>query len=160
LTRACASRLIVAAAMNKFYLGAVISLAFCRLGLATENDSLPPPNSDKVYTFQQIEQQKFDLNDKIVRIEIASLLGNGKDHLPNGAFRYIAEDTSKSAMPFGQVAFPPEGLRKGALPDDLKKSPATFYFRVHLFPDRNAAALCIAVGRQVSVANGKATYSW
>jgi hypothetical protein len=63
-------------------------------------------------------------------------------------------------MPFGQVAFPSEGLRNGALPDDLKKSPAAFYFRVRLFPDPNAAALCIAVGRQVSVANGKAIYSW
>jgi len=51
-------------------------------------------------------------------------------------------------------------LRNGALPDDLKKSPTAFYFRVHLFPDPNAAALCIAVGRQVSAANGKAIYSW
>jgi hypothetical protein len=63
-------------------------------------------------------------------------------------------------MPFGQVAFPPEGLRNGALPDDLKKSPTAFYFRVHLPPGSNAAALCVAVGRQVSVANGKAIYSW
>ena len=50
--------------------------------------------------------------------------------------------------------------RNGALPDDLKKSPTAFYFRVHLSPGPKAAALCIAVGRQVSVANGKAIYSW
>jgi len=145
--------------MKRIYLGALVSFTFCQFGLAAGNDSLPPPVSDRIYTFQQIEQQ-FDLNGKIVRIEIGSLLGDGKSHLPNGALRYIAEDTSKGAMPFGQVAFPPEGLRNGALPDDLKKSPAAFYFRVHLFPDPNAAALCIAVGRQVSVANGKAIYSW
>jgi hypothetical protein len=132
----------------------------CVISAASKSDSLPPPVSDKIYTFQQIEQQKLDLNGKIVRIEISSLLGDGKNHLPNGALRYIAEDTSKGAMPFGQVAFPSEGLRNGALPDDLKKSPAAFYFRVHLFPDPNAAALCIAVGKQVSVANGKAIYSW
>jgi hypothetical protein len=146
--------------MKKIYLGALLSLAICQFGSAARSDSLPPPNSDKIYTFQQIEQEKFDLRDKIVHIEVGSLLGDGKSHLPNGALRYIAEDTSKGAMPFGQVAFPPEGLRNGALPDDLKKSPATFYFRVHLFSDSNAAALCIAVGRQISVANGKATYSW
>jgi hypothetical protein len=119
--------------MKRIYLGALVSFAFCQFGLAAGNDSLPPPVSDKIHTFQQIEQQKFDLNGKIVRIEIGSLLGDGKS---------------------------PEGLRNGALPDDLKKSPAAFYFRVHLFPDPNAAALCIAVGRQVSVANGKAIYSW
>jgi len=146
--------------VKRIYLGALVSFAFCQFGLAAGNDSLPPPVSDKIYTFQQIEQQKLDLNDKIVRIEIGSLLGGGKSHLPYGALRCIAEDTSKSAMPFGQVAFPPKGLRNGALPDDLKKSPAAFYFRVHLFPDPNAAAVCIAVGRQVSVANGKAIYSW
>jgi len=146
--------------MKRIYLRALVSFAFCQFGLAAGNDSLPPPVSDKIYTFQQIEQQKLDLNGKIVRIEIGSLLGDGKSHLPNGALRYIAEDTSKGAMPFGQVAFPSEGLRNGALPDDLKKSPAAFYFRVHLFPDPNAAALCIALGRRVSVANGKAIYSW
>jgi hypothetical protein len=147
--------------MKTFALSALaIFVMTCVMSAASKSDSLPPPLSDKIYTFQQIEQQKLDLNDKIVRIEIDSLLGDGKSHLPNGALRYIAEDTSKGAMPFGQVAFPPEGLRNGALPDDLKKRPAAFYFRVHLFPDPNAAALCIAVGRQVSVADGKAIYSW
>jgi len=51
---------------------------------------MPPPVSDKIYTFQQIEQQKFDLSGKIVRIEIGSLLGDGKSHLPDGSLRYIA----------------------------------------------------------------------
>jgi hypothetical protein len=138
--------------MKRNYLGALVSFAVCQFGLAAGNDSLPPPASDKIYTFQQIEQQKFDLSGKIVRIEIGSLLGDGKTHLPDGSLRYIAEDISKGTMPFGQVAFPPQGLRNGALPDDLKKSPTAFYFRVHLSPGPNAAALCIAVGRQVSVA--------
>ena len=146
--------------MKRIYLGALVGFAVCQFGLAAGNDSLPPPVSDKIYTFQQIEQQKFDLSGKIVRIEIGSLLGDGKSHLPDGSLRYIAKDTSKGTMPFGQVAFPPQGLRNGALPDDLKKSPTAFYFRVHLSPGPNAAALCIAVGRQVSVANGKAIYSW
>jgi len=52
------------------------------------------------------------------------------------------------------VAFPPQGLRNGALPDDLKKVRPHLFSRP-LVPGPNAAALCIAVGRQVSVANGK-----
>src|SRR5205823_14040129 len=126
--------------MKRIYLRALVSFAFCQFGLAAGNDSLPPPVSDKIYTFQQIEQQKLDLNDKIVRIEIGSLIGDGKSHLPNGALRYIAEDTSKSAMPFGQVGFSPKGLRHGALPDALKRRPSAFYFTVHLVSEPNAAA--------------------
>jgi hypothetical protein len=101
--------------MKRIYLGALVSFAICQFGLAAGNDSLPPPVSDKIYTFQQIEQQKFDLSGKIVRIEIDSLLGDGKSHLPDGSLRYVAKDTSKGTMPFGQVAFPPQGLRNGAL---------------------------------------------
>src|SRR5207237_4663008 len=119
--------------MKRIYLRALVSFAFCQFGLAAGNDSLPPPVSDRIYTFQQIEQQKFDLNGKIVRIEIGSLLGDGKSHLPNGALRYIAEDTSKGAMPFGQVALPPNRFRNGALPDDRKKSQRAFYSLFHLF---------------------------
>ena len=82
--------------MKRIYLGALVSFAVCQFGLAAGNDSLPPPVSDKIYTFQQIEQQKLDLNGKIVRIEIGSLLGDGKSHLPDGSLRYIAEDTSRA----------------------------------------------------------------
>jgi hypothetical protein len=35
--------------------------------------SLPPPVSDKIYTFEQIEKQKAELKDKVVRIEIMKL---------------------------------------------------------------------------------------
>jgi hypothetical protein len=72
--------------------------------LAARNDSLPPPVSDKIYTFQQIEQQKFDLNGKIVRIEIGSLFGDGKSHLPNGAL-YVQ----------GRNAFWPGGVSIGRI---------------------------------------------
>jgi hypothetical protein len=95
-----------------------------------------------------------------VRIEIGSLLGDGKSHFPDGSLRYIARDTSKGAMPFGQWRFHRKDCATAHCPDDLKKSRTAFYFRVHLSRSPNAAALCIAVGRQVSVANGKAIYSW
>jgi hypothetical protein len=41
-----------------------------------------------------------------------------------------------------------------------RKGPFTIYARVHVFPEKEAAALCVAVGTHVAVENGKATYSW
>ena len=41
-----------------------------------------------------------------------------------------------------------------------RKGPFTIYARVHVFPEKEAAAICVAVGTHVTVENGKATYSW
>jgi hypothetical protein len=117
--------------------------------------SLPPPVSDKIYTFQQIEKQKARLKDKVIRIEIASLVAGPGDDLGDGTQRYIVEDTSKGVAPFGQVAFSREALEKMG-----RKGPFTIYARVHVFPEKEAAAICVAVGTHVAVENGKATYSW
>jgi hypothetical protein len=117
--------------------------------------SLPPPISDKIYTFQQIEKQKAQLKDKVIRIEIESLVAGPGDPLADGTQRYIVEDTSKGAAPFGQVAYPQEALEKMR-----RKGPFTVYARVHVFPEKKAAALCVALGTHVAVQNGKATYSW
>ena len=124
--------------------------------LANEQSaSLPPPISDKIYTFQQIEKQKAQLKDKVVKIEIASLVAGPGDVLDDGTQRYIVEDTSKGVAPFGQVAFSREALEKMG-----RKGPFTIYARIHVFPEKEAAAICVAVGTHVAVENGKATYSW
>ena len=120
-----------------------------------ESASLPPPISDKIYTFQQIEKQKAQLKDKVIRIEIASLVAGPGDDLADGTQRYIVEDTSKNVAPFGQMAFSREAVEKMG-----RKGPFTIYARVHVFPEKEAAALCVAVGTRVAVENGKATYSW
>jgi hypothetical protein len=123
--------------------------------------SLPPPASDKIYTFQDIEKQKTQLKDKIVRLEILKLLGEPSDLLGDGTFRFIAKDTSKSATPYGQVAFPREGLEKMGLANDPHRDgPFVVYARVRVFPKKKAAAVCVPVGTEVTVENGKATYSW
>jgi hypothetical protein len=123
--------------------------------------SLPPPISDKIYTFQEIAQQKAELKDKVVKIEIIYLLGEPSDLLGDGTQRYIVKDTSKGATPYGQVAFPREGLEKmGLAKDPHREGPFTVYARVHVFPEKKAAAICVAVGTHVAVENGKATYSW
>jgi hypothetical protein len=124
--------------------------------LANEQSaSLPPPISDKIYTFQQIEKQKAQLKDKVVKIEIASLVAGPGDVLDDGTQRYIVEDTSKGVAPFGQVAFSREALEKMG-----RKAPFTIYARIHVFADKKAAAICVAVGTHVARENGKATYSW
>ena len=124
--------------------------------LANEKSaSLPPPISDKIYTFQQIEKQKAQLKNKVVKIEIASLVAGPGDDLGDGTQRYIVEDTSKGVAPFGQMAFSREAVEKIG-----RKGPFTIYARVHVFPEKEAAALCVAVGTHVAVENGKATYSW
>ena len=123
--------------------------------------SLPPPVSDQIYTFEQIEKQKVELKDKVVRIEILYLLGEPSDLLGNGTQRYIVKDTSKGATPYGQVAFSSEGLEKmGLAKDPHREGPFLVYARVHVFPAKKAAAICVAVGTNVAVENGKATYSW
>ena len=134
--------------------------------LATEptkekSASIPPPVSDKIYTFEQIEKQKAELKDKVVRIEIMKLVAGPSDLLDDGAQRYIVEDTSKGATPYGQVAFPRKGLEKMGLANDPRREgPFTVYARVHVFPEKNAAAICVVAGTHVAVEKGKATYSW
>ena len=49
-----------------------------------ESAPLPPPVSDKIYTFQQIEKQKAQLKDKVIRIEIESLVAGPGDTLADG----------------------------------------------------------------------------
>jgi hypothetical protein len=149
--------------MKTFYLSALSGVAFCSVVFAAENESrntVPPPVNDKVYTFKQIEAEKLQLKGKIVRLEIASLLGTGSEPQADGTIRYMAKDTSKSATPYGQVAFPAEGLRKTGLADNPKKGPLTLYVRIHLFDDKSAAAIAIAVGTRLSTTDGKATYGW
>ena len=126
-----------------------------------KSPSLPPPVSDKIYTFEQIEKQKAELKDKVVRIEIMKLVAGPGDRRDKGTQRYIVKDTSNGATPYGQIDFPREGLEKiGLVNDPHREGPFTVYARVHVFAEKNAAAVCIAVGTQVAVENGKATYSW
>lgn len=140
----------------KSILAISILVAAASSSLANEKSaSVPPPINDKIYTFQQIEKQKAQLKDKVVRIEIASLVAGPGDDLGDGTQRYIVEDTSKGVAPFGQVAFSRDALEKMG-----RKGPFTIYARIHVFPEKEAVALCVAVGTHVAVENGKATYSW
>jgi hypothetical protein len=133
----------------------------CVTSAGSKSDSLPPPVSDKVYTFAEIQKEKAALKNKIVRIEILHLLGEPSDLLGNGTLRFICKDTSTGATPYGQVAFTREGLEKmDLLQDPHREGPFIVYARVHVFAQKDAAAICIAVGTHVAAENGKATYSW
>ncbi|HVF71100.1 MAG TPA: hypothetical protein VM940_05780 [Chthoniobacterales bacterium] len=148
--------------MKALFISVLVSGAFCSLLFAAEKEArkpLPAPVSEKTYTFQQIEEQKVELKNKVVRVELARLLGEGVPK-GDGLIHYIAKDTSKSATPYGQIAFAKEDLEKSGLAGSTK-GPVTVYVRVHVFEEqKSAAALCIAVGTRVALAEGKAVYSW
>ena len=63
-----------------------------------------------------------------MKIEILKLLGEPSDLMGNGTLRFIAKDTSNGAAPYGQVAFPREGLEKVG-----REGPFTVYARIHVF---------------------------
>jgi hypothetical protein len=143
--------------MKTFAFVALICIAYTCSGLSAEPG---PPVSDKIYTFADIEKEKSALKDKVVRVQILKLLGEPGD-LGNGMLRFLAKDSSNSATPYGQVAFPREGLeRLGLASDPHREGPFLVYARVHVFAEKKAAAISVAVGTHVSVENGKATYSW
>ena len=119
--------------------------------------SLPAPFNESLFTFLQIEQQKQNLKERIVRVEISKVLGEGDDS-GNNLLRFIAKDTSKSASPYGQVAFPRDGLEKTGLQRE-GKGPLVVYFRVHVVSAK-AAAICEAVGTKFSSDARGAHYDW
>src|SRR5256885_14644786 len=99
--------------MKPFTLSALVIFTLsCVVSAASKSDSLPPPASDKIYSFAEIQKEKSVLKDKVVRIEILKLLGEPSDLLGNGTQRFICKDNSKGATPYGQVAFPREALEK------------------------------------------------
>ena len=135
-----------------------IEVASSRPQSGEKSASLPAPVSKEKFTLQQIEQQKHELEDKIVLIEI-TLVGGGD--IGHGMLHYFAKDTSGSAMPYGRLDIPREDLQKMRLAQNPHHNgPFKIYARVHVFPEKEAAAICVAVGMHFSVQNGKAIYSW
>src|SRR4051794_35076403 len=124
-----------------------------------QSDGPPPPLGEDKLTFSQIEKRKDRLKDKVVRLEIATLLGKGTDW-GNGLMRYIAKDTSGGATPYGQVAFPKEGLERLGLVEKPDKGPFTVYVRIRVFGGK-AAALSEVVGSKFTADGEKGgSYSW
>jgi len=145
--------------MKTFAIVVLVSIACSFSGFCAEQaGSLPPPVSKEKFTFQQIDQQKKELKDKIVLIEVA-LVGQGGD-IGRGMLRYFTKDTSGSAMPYGRVDFPRDALKKLGLLDNPEKGPLSVYVRLQVFGG-NAAAIGEAVGTKVFTnPQGKTTYAW
>lgn len=124
-----------------------------------QTDEAPAPLGEDKLTFAQIEKRKARLKDKVVRVEIAKLLGQGAD-ADNGLIRYIAKDTSNSATPYGQVAISKEGIERLGLAKNPDKGPFTVYVRIRIFGGK-AAALCEIIGTKFTADGAKgASYSW
>ena len=56
--------------------------------------------------------------------------------MDGGLARFIAKDTSDGPTPYGQIAFPQEGLKKLGLIDNPEKGPFVVYVQVHVFSKR------------------------
>lgn len=148
--------------MKTFALSLMIGLAPVALEFAAaQSGELPPPVSEKIYTFAQIEKEKASLKDKVVKIEILRLLGEPSDLLGNRTLRYIAKDTSHSSTPYGQVAFTREGLeRMGLAGSPHREGPYTVYALVHVFRQKQAAPISIVLGNRLVTEDGKTGYGW
>ena len=136
------------------------------------------PVDDKVRSFNEIEQHKFDLAGKVVRIEVSPKLLQS-EQIADDTYRVMLEDTATPLAFFGLVEFNGEALVKLGL---LKKTtsgghnwtelekmgllgktdgpPITFYVRVIPIGEKPAARK-IALGSKFSRASdGSITYSW
>lgn len=120
---------------------------------------LPAPSSKTKLTFAQIDQQKRQLQNQVVLIEISKVLGEGKD-MGNGMLRYIVKDTSGSATPYGQMLFSAQAVEKLGLRASGPKSPFSVYAQIYL-PEPKAAVICTALGTRVSgEGTDHVTYQW
>jgi len=136
------------------------ALSACLITAALAQDEpLPAPVSDQKIAFAKIEERKDSLKEKIVLIEIDKLLGEGTDW--GKLVRFIAKDTSGSKTPYGQIAFPKEGLVRIAPLLKVSDHPFTIYAKIHVFGGE-AAALSEVVGTKFTPNADKTggTYSW
>jgi len=144
----------------------------------TKSDAPGPPVDDKVRGFNDIEQHKFDLAGKVVRIEVTPKLLQAQQ-IAEGVYRAMLKDTVMPKASYGQVEFPGEALVKlgflkkmlpgihgwteyqeAGLLGRTEGEPVSFYVQVIPIGERPAAR-CVAVGRKVArESNGKASYSW
>lgn len=139
-------------------LSPLLLLALSQLATAEPSD-LPAPTGKEKLTFQQIEERKDYLKEKIVAIEIEKVLGEGSE-FGKGQLLYFVKDTSGSATPYGRISFPKEALVKMGVLEKPEKPPFTVYIRVHVFGGK-AAAMGEAMGIKFTPKgeNG-GTYSW
>ena len=72
---------------------------------------LPAPDNDKIYNFTELDEKKFELKGKVVRIRITPWAVNG-ENLAHGSFRYLVKDTARPQPFYGKVDFPVERAKK------------------------------------------------
>jgi tetratricopeptide (TPR) repeat protein len=138
---------------------------------------LAPPVDDKVHSFNDIEQHKFDWKGKIVRVEMTPKLLQS-EQIGEDTYRAFLKDT---AIPnhYGVVEFPHDALVKlGFLKktvsgthasEQLEKmgalgrtegEPVSFYVEVIPIGERPAARAVAVGAKLVRDADGSVSYTW
>ncbi|MEO6054293.1 MAG: hypothetical protein ABIP97_09795 [Chthoniobacterales bacterium] len=137
----------------------------CMILVSTENtkaesaSSLPVPDGEKIYNFEELERNKFVLKGKVVRLEITPKVLESKG-VSDSQYRLMVKDTATPQPSYGLVDFPKEGLQKLGLLDQSAKTNLTFYILV-TFRSKNESAKFTALGSHfIKDVNGTGTYAW
>lgn len=117
------------------------------------------PDDSKIYNFNELDQKKFELKDKIVRLQITPKVLQSED-VGDGNSRLMVKDTATPKSNYGLVDFPRAALEKLGLADKSAKENLTLYVRVTP-RTKEAVAQFTALGRSYDKASdGKVTYKW
>jgi hypothetical protein len=126
---------------------------------ATKDIKDRTPDDGKVYNFNELDQQKFELKDKVVKLQITPKVLQQED-VGDGNFRLMVKDTASPKSNYGLVDFPKAGLDKLGLADKSAKENITLYIRVTP-RTKEVVAQFTALGRSFDkAADGKITYKW
>jgi hypothetical protein len=137
----------------------------------TEKQALPAPEDDKIYNFTELDEKKFELKGKVVRVQITSWGMKGEE-VGNGLSSYMVKDTAQPKAFYGKVDFPTEGAQKLGFGEKAAKGKgkgkdkngdagkSTIY--VLVTPrTKEVVAQFTALGTKFKKSDdGKASYSW
>lgn len=124
---------------------------------AKDSTTRPAPSSEKVYNFTELDLQKFDLKDKVVRVEVGPKVIQS-NALSDGMKRLMVKDTAKPVAFYGMVDFPKDGIDKLGLGTGRKEN-VTLYILVKP-RSKDEVAQLIALGTRFTPAAGGGGYSW
>src|SRR5881394_2448784 len=155
---------------------------YCSFDYAPAKEKIAPPPlgapvDDKAYGFNDIEQHKFDWENKIVRLEVTPKILESKQ-IGEDTYRGFFKDTA-TPNHYGIVEFPHDALVKlgflkkivsGAhASEDLEKmgalgrtegKPVSFYVEVILLGAKPAARAVAVGAKLVRDPDGSVSYSW
>jgi len=122
------------------------------------SDTRTPPISEKIYNFTELDLQKFDLKDKVVRLQIGPKIIQSEE-LGGSMVRAMVKDTAKPTAFYGMIDISHHGINKLGF-EKGRKENVTLYLLVRPRM-KGEVAQFIALGtRFVAEGDGEGVYSW